>query len=84
MKINGYFILDGEVKSFHVTDTKRGLDNVLFVRARPHGEWVFKNDNPLIPTGYWECSKCKKGRLMVEENFCPNCGADMRKEGDEK
>ena len=43
------------------------------------GEWIFKNDNPLIPTGYWECSKCKKGRLMVEENFCPNCGADMRK-----
>jgi hypothetical protein len=45
---------------------------------RPHGEWVFRNDNPLIPTGYWECSKCKKGRLMVEENFCPNCGSDNR------
>jgi len=45
---------------------------------RPRGEWVFKNDNPLIPTGYWECSICKTGRLMVEENFCPNCGAKMQ------
>lgn len=46
-------------------------------QKRHHGEWIFKNDNPLIPTGYWECSICKKGRLMVEENFCPNCGAEM-------
>ena len=43
----------------------------------PQGKWIFKNDNPLIPTGYWECSKCKTGRLMVEENFCPNCGRRM-------
>lgn len=49
---------------------------------RPHGKWIFKYDNPLIKMGYWECSKCKQGRLMVEENFCPNCGADMR-EGEE-
>lgn len=48
------------------------------VEERPHGEWIFKNDNILIPTGYWECSICKKGRLMVEENFCPNCGASMQ------
>lgn len=51
---------------------------------RPHGKWVFKYDNPLIKMGYWECSKCKTGRLLVEENFCPNCGADMRKEGEQE
>ena len=57
-------------------------DECGFYETRPHGEWVFKYDNPLIKMGYWECSKCKTGRLMVEENFCPNCGADMRKEGE--
>ena len=46
------------------------LDNV-------HGKWIYKNDNVLIPTGYWECSVCKEGRLMYEQNFCPNCGARM-------
>lgn len=49
------------------------------VRENVHGEWIYKNDNILMPTGYWECSVCKEGRLMYEENFCPNCGADMRK-----
>ena len=44
---------------------------------RPQGEWI------LSSTGYWECSECKKGRLMVQENFCPNCGVYMRKGGAE-
>ena len=51
------------------------------IDERPHGEWIFK---VVFPTGYWECSICKKGRLIVRENFCPNCGADMRKEGEKK
>ena len=41
------------------------------------GKWVFKNDLATIPTGYYECSECKIGRLMYKENFCPNCGAKM-------
>lgn len=44
------------------------------------GKWVFKNDMAAIPTGYYECSECKSGRLIYKENFCPNCGADMRGE----
>ena len=50
---------------------------------RIRGKWVFKNDLVAIPTGYYECSECKIGRLMHKENFCPNCGADMRGEQDE-
>ena len=64
---------------------------------RPHGEWIaFEwNDNyskkiPL-PKGsdshmeeYWDeefmCSVC--GKAHHARNFCPNCGADMREEGD--
>ena len=81
MKINGYFILDGEVKSFHVTDPKRGLDYVLFERARPHGEWIFKN-------GKYRCNACGEKAIYVYPgmsnipkailtDFCPKCGVQM-------
>jgi hypothetical protein len=42
------------------------------------GRWIYKTDLIIAPTGYWECSECKEGRLLYEENFCPHCGADMR------
>ena len=42
------------------------------------GKWIYKTDLITVPTGYWECSECKEGRLLYEANFCPNCGADMR------
>ena len=42
------------------------------------GRWIYKTDLITAPTGYWECSECKEGRLLYEENFCPHCGAVMR------
>jgi hypothetical protein len=48
--------------------------------ARPEpkrGRWIYKTDLITAPTGYWECSECKEGRLLYEENFCPHCGAEM-------
>ena len=45
--------------------------------VREKGEWVYD---------HWcefKCSKCgalSKTEPRGEENFCPNCGADMRKE----
>lgn len=45
---------------------------------RKMGKWIYKTDLITAPTGYWECSECKEGRLLYEENFCPHCGADMR------
>ena len=51
---------------------------------RDKGEWIFKDDNRAIsPIGYYECSQCHEGRLLCEDNFCPNCGADMRGEKNE-
>lgn len=54
------------------------INNQPTVEAKPvvTGEW---EDNPYI----WECNQCHAW-LMVEQgdadmNFCPNCGADMRK-----
>ena len=43
------------------------------------GEWV-SNHN-----GYWNCSECGLRVLIYAKgNFCPNCGADMRKGVDDE
>ena len=44
---------------------------------RPHGEWIYKDMKGQF------CSVCDK-QSVWKFNFCPNCGADMRKGGDEK
>ena len=52
--------------------------------AVKHGEWVH-TDN----ADHWfskdECSKCQYHTFdrvdLTHLNYCPNCGADMRKEG---
>lgn len=45
---------------------------------RPHGEWKQKSG---LYFGYPYCSKCGYAYKHAF-NFCPNCGADMREEGD--
>lgn len=47
---------------------------------RPHGEWIKWNFKTFGALGDWEykCSNCEKV-YCGEYNFCPNCGADMRK-----
>lgn len=51
---------------------------------RPKGEWTSREtDGTLYP--FWEryeCSVCK-AYGSCNDNFCPNCGADMRKGGAE-
>lgn len=50
---------------------------------RPKGEWIL-SDNPNM---LYECSNCGHGFqkqvhgksvVFYAQNFCPNCGADMR------
>lgn len=51
---------------------------------RPHGEWVINPNGLRIGkvTHYAVvCSLCKWSTLFAD-NFCPNCGASMVKEGD--
>ncbi len=56
-------------------------------KERPHGEWIeqYKNDGKWHDMGYFDhmykCSKCGSDGSQ-RWHFCPNCGADMRKEGD--
>ena len=49
---------------------------------RPHAEWIIRRDKQGAHI-YSVCSKCNVPYLDTDfPNFCPNCGADMRKEGD--
>ena len=41
---------------------------------RPQGEWLISSSEFLN----WECSLCHESNAF-EDNFCPNCGAKMRK-----
>lgn len=48
------------------------------VRENVYGEWLHEQLIPNTIEGkmYGECSVCHKVRIV--DNFCPNCGADMR------
>lgn len=55
---------------------------------RPHGEWLshyeYCKKHDCIPSGliaFWWCNQCEQG-VEIQTNFCPNCGADMRKSGE--
>lgn len=64
------------------------LDSIPVSDVKPviHGEWV-KNEH----SSWWHCSVCHKDNVYaycwnpgdaieytLQDNFCPNCGADMR------
>lgn len=53
------------------------------VRENVHGEWLYQEliPNDITGTMHGECSVCHKVRII--DKFCPNCGADMRKKGEE-
>lgn len=53
-----------------------------YLEERPHGEWIYHKEWECDGECAFECSKCGMG-TDVDYNFCPNCGADMRKEGEE-
>ena len=70
------------------------LDEQLTIEAEPvrHGRWLSYTgthytgkENEYGDPEYKEhvffvCSNCRR-KTVVRENFCPNCGADMREEG---
>ena len=58
------------------------LGQLPIVEQRPHGEWIWNTDNHYAQRRYCKCSICGIGMGNTEYDFCPNCGADMRKEGD--
>ena len=57
------------------------------VRENTHGEWINAKVGRFFPSNDFKCSIC--GNILNfdelncgrgDANFCPNCGADMRKE----
>ena len=50
---------------------------------RQHGEWIDDDINSNEKYHFFKCSVCG-GDGVPRCNFCPNCGASMVKEGDEK
>ena len=53
-------------------------------KSRPHGEWIDREHCQVDEDAYEVaiCSNCK-AEITLEysyDNFCPNCGADMRGE----
>lgn len=80
------FIKDGEV-------FQRMINDAPTIQAdRPHGEWIWDNNAVDWNLGAWVCSNCHARNDNIPHSeriiplrwsgskFCPNCGADMRKE----
>lgn len=49
------------------------------LKERPHGEW--KRTDNRWGVGTWRCTHCDS-YYGVDTNYCPTCGARMRKEGE--
>lgn len=66
-------------------DIVERIKNGELVVPRPKGEWIdvpCKRDL-LFNTGIkYTCSVCEKFNSNGHSSFCPNCGAEMRKEND--
>ena len=58
---------------------KDDIDEAPTVEQRQHGEW---EDCGGVFCA--RCSVCKDVTYETVGNFCPNCGSDNRKRGDEK
>ena len=78
-----------EINGYGAIDDIRALPSV----ERPRGEWRNIDGEPVPldeggrPTESAWCSECDNwlvasDELFVIGRFCPNCGADMRKEND--
>lgn len=67
-----------DYKGYLVCDPEEIIDLAPTIE-RQHGKWIFKHNSADI----W-CSNCDENFDEIPQKFlfCPNCGADMRKEGD--
>ena len=73
---------------YNYTDVER-YDLALAISAVPtadvvevkHGKWIMHIDDLFPAESTMECSECHHEQsLIIDDNFCPNCGAEMRKE----
>ena len=51
------------------------------VRENVKGEWILHIDDLFPAESTMECNQCHEHQpVTIDDNFCPNCGADMRGE----
>ena len=77
-------ILTDESCPLHIAaEIDMNLDLMPKVDAVPvvHGRWIHHDSNDKHVPPYDECDQCG-WKVRIGLNFCPNCGADMRKDGD--
>ena len=75
-------ISDEDIENFKLIWQRATSKGILLNPERPHGKWISRgNLGGPINCGR-SCSLCGKV-VEFSENFCPNCGADMREDSDE-
>ena len=63
-------------------NVKRYLENAPSAEPeRKKGEWIFHLEDLFPEESTQECSVCheEESIKIQNDNFCPNCGADMRR-----
>lgn len=85
----GYWGSEGHV--VYADDAHKQIDDIPAADVRPavHGQWIGTADgyaDGQLVYDTWECSCCGYDADGAEEkpawNFCPMCGADMRRKGE--
>ena len=85
-----YAVADGDMVIILTADSydeAKRKAKARHTQERPQGEW--KTVEGVDGDEYYECSNCGEPWVLTagtpkdnNMNFCPNCGADMRKESD--
>ncbi len=80
--------INPDIEKFHNSDVKIVLENlkqnILKMPSvdRPRGKWIIETD--ANGHTYGRCSVCNMKQYAGQLNFCPECGADMRKGADDE
>lgn len=64
-------------------DAKRRLGDIPTADVQPvvHGHWIKTGQSFICPDKFicYSCSECGYDIEKIKFNYCPNCGADMRR-----
>ena len=72
----------GESWELNLSEIKEAVESVPSAEPeRKHGKWIY--DTKRVTDAGWmynqyHCSECGEQEIGAMQNFCPNCGADMR------
>ena len=85
--IDGAYALcaDADSDFLHIDSVINMLEDLEPVKAiPPKAHWIVHEDGDFVDGFFvpsYECSRCH-WKLKEESDFCPYCGADMKKKGD--